>query len=454
MTASAQVLAVDVLVVGAGTAGLGAAVQLARRGRRVVVVEGRPLGQGGARWCNGVVPWQFTRAGFSQPVAPEARGTGGAIRVAGPDGSSFVVDHDPVVETDMRLLNQRLLDEALELGVEVIDRVSTPQVELRHGRVIGARIERDGGTALAVDASLVVDASGRAAVMRRQVPDLDRWCPDPRPDELCSAAQTTCSIADRDGARRFLEQLGLRAGDTAMWLGFAGGFSALAIHVDAELEQVGVLTGTLGDGRWGSGRSILDLARRRHPWIGDPIFGGSGLIPLQAPYARFTSPGLALVGDAASQVFPAHGSGIGVGLIAGVVLAEAIDRTASAEPGDEATLWRYQSAFMRELGGTLAAYDHVRRLSTAVGSSGVATLVRTGLVDAESTAAGLVQDWVVPTPQDLARRAVVLARHPGLAAHAAPRLAAATAAPAWYQRYPIEVDTTALRRWARLAAIA
>lgn len=457
---------VDVLVVGAGTAGLGAAVQLARRGLEVVVAERRPMGSGGARWCNGVVPWQLTRAGYEPSSPPESRGTGGAIATIGPDGSGFRVEHSPVVDTDMRLLNARLLDEATRLGVEVIDGVGAPRVELRHGRIHRLRLPTDGGDGgggddggdggddLVVEPSLVVDASGRAAVVRRQVPDLDRWCPDPRPDELCSASQCTFEVSDTAAALEFLDRHGVAPGDTVMWLGFAGGFSAASIQVSHDLSEVGVLTGTLGGGAWGTGASILELVRARHPWIGRPVFGGSGLIPLRAPYPRFTAPGLALVGDAAAQVFPAHGSGIGVGLIAGAVLAEAVvDAAGGADPGSAESLWRYQAGFLRELGGTLAAYDHVRRLSTAIGGDGVAVLLRAGLVDAESTVAGLRQEWVTPPPARTARQAATLARHPALAARIAPRLALAAAAPSAYRRYPLEPDPAALRRWSRLAGV-
>ena len=47
------------VVVGGGTSGLQAALQLAKVGRSVVLLEQRSAGKSGARWCNGVVDWQF-----------------------------------------------------------------------------------------------------------------------------------------------------------------------------------------------------------------------------------------------------------------------------------------------------------------------------------------------------------------------------------------------------------
>ncbi|HLU43307.1 MAG TPA: FAD-dependent oxidoreductase, partial [Microthrixaceae bacterium] len=52
----------DVVVVGAGTAGANAALQLARRGRSVLLVERRAAHLGGAQWHNGVLDRQFRSA--------------------------------------------------------------------------------------------------------------------------------------------------------------------------------------------------------------------------------------------------------------------------------------------------------------------------------------------------------------------------------------------------------
>ena len=129
---------------------------------------------------------------------------------------------------------------------------------------------------------------------------------------------------------------------------------------------------------------------------------GTGVIPLRRPYARITAPGLALVGDAACQVFPAHGSGIGVGLLAGTMLAEGV--ADADDPGDPHVLWSgYQAAFQRRMGGDLAGYDVLRRATTALGEDGVDGLVRSGIMDEHTTRAGLDQRWATPPPAEGAR---------------------------------------------------
>jgi flavin-dependent dehydrogenase len=323
------------------------------------------------------------------------------------------------------------------------------RVEQRGGRVRGVRCHTAGGAELRIDASLVVDAGGRRGPVRRQVPVLERWCPDVTPAGLCSAAQYAHHVAEPDAAAAFLDRYGAAPGDTVSFLGFAGGFSLLSIAVSADLASASVLTGTLGTREWGTGPSILSLARSQHPWIGEAEFGGAGLIPLRRPYARLTAPGVALVGDAACQMFPAHGSGIGISLVAGAMLAEAT--TTADDLGDAAALWRYQSGFQRTHGGTLAAYDVVRRLSTRLGTAGVTEMFRSGLVGVDSTMAGLRQEWWSPPPTELPRLAAGLVARPALAARVLPSLARAAAAHRVYSQYPDAPDEAALRTWSRRA---
>src|SRR5699024_3547593 len=108
------------------------------------------------------------------------------------------------------------------------------------------------------------------------------------------------------------------------FVGLSGGFSTCAVTVSADLRHVGVLVGCLANGRYRSGPGMVTDLCRREAWIGPALTVGTGVIPLRRPYARTTAAGVALVGDAGGQVFPAHGSGIGIGLVAGTVLAEGV----------------------------------------------------------------------------------------------------------------------------------
>ncbi len=446
----------DAVVVGAGTAGANAAYQLARRGLTVGLIERRPAALGGAQWHNGVLAWQFARAGLDAPAPPEAGSKGGTFHSFGPDGSRGpTISPGPIMRADMALLGERLRGLAEERGVAVMDGVEHLELVHSDDRLVALEVRWDGTATSSrpsrLEAALFVDASGRGGALRRRSAVLDRWCPPVRGPELCAAGDYVLRIADRDGAKRFLERHGAEPGEHVNRLGTHGGWSTRSITIPEGLDEVHILVGCIADGRFGSVPRLMDDARRAEPWLGEVISGGTGVIPLRRPYARLTAPGLALVGDAASQVFPVHGSGIGLGLIAGRMLADAVAAEAArgGDIGSATTLGRYQVAFHHEMGPDLAAFDGVRRMTTAIGSDGVTRMVRAGLLSETMTLAGLDQRWGTPSPAESAVMATRLAARPKLAAQMLPALGRAQAARALAARYPDDLDDLVLARWDR-----
>lgn len=443
----------DVVVVGGGTAGLQAALQLALAGRSVVVLERRAEGAGGARWINGVLDWQYERAGLAPAAAPERRHGAGTAMMVSPSGRHrFPIVDNPVVEADMRELSARLARDAATAGVELRWGTTDPKIELDWGRPVAVRAGTADGRALRIEADLFVDASGRAAVLRKQVPELRALCPDVAPADTCSAEQLVLTIADRDGALAFVKDHGVDLGDAVVTVGVAGGYSTINIRVDASLEEVSVLTGSIPSLGNPTGPALVKQVRELHPWIGETIFGGSGLIPLRRTYHRFTAPGIALVGDAACQVMAGHGSGIGFGLIAGRVLADAVGT--AGDPGDAGSLWRYQARFLREFGATLAAYDAVRRMSVALGRDGVEELFASGVFSESLVRPGLDQRVGSLSPGEVVGAGRALAARPRLARIVVPALAAMGAARPIYATYPEEPSDRAFRAWQATANAA
>ena len=122
----------DVVVLGAGTAGANVAQQLAARGMSVVLVERRRMSEAGARWHNGVLDWQFERAGVEPPSGAERAAEGATVHLFGPGGVHGTTLHDaPTVRADMVALGDRLREMARNAGVELFDRAGPAQVVLR-----------------------------------------------------------------------------------------------------------------------------------------------------------------------------------------------------------------------------------------------------------------------------------------------------------------------------------
>jgi flavin-dependent dehydrogenase len=212
---------------------------------------------------------------------------------------------------------------------------------------------------------------------------------------------------------------------------------------------VAILTGSIPAGGNATGPDLLKAVRDEHPWIGRTRFGGGGLIPLRRTYDRFTAPGVALVGDAACQVMPGHGSGIGFGLMAGKVLAEAVGD--APDPGDPDALWTYQATYLRELGPILAGYDAVRRMSVRLGRQGVEELFASGIFSPALVLPGLEQKLGNLTPAETVTAARALAVRPHLARIVVPALTTMTIGRAIFAAYPRHRSERAYRTWSAFA---
>ncbi|WP_421119614.1 NAD(P)/FAD-dependent oxidoreductase [Aquihabitans daechungensis] len=356
----------------------------------------------------------------------------------------FTIDPSPIGEVDMRALVERLRTGAEQAGAEIRWGATDVRVDLVRGRPTAVTATID-GEAVRFATSLVVDAAGLQGTVRTQVPSLAAACPAPAPADLCSAQQLVVEITDPDGARAFLKEHEAEPGDAVIVVGAAGGYSTVNINVDESLEEVAILTGSIPEGGHATGPDLLKAVRSDHAWMGRTLFGGGGLIPLRRVYDRFTAPGLALVGDAACQVMPGHGSGIGFGLIAGKVLAEAVGD--AEDPGDPDVLWRYQASYLREFGAILAGYDAVRRMSVRLGSGGVEELFASGIFSPALVRPGLEQKLGMLGPAQTAAAARTLAGRPHLARIVVPALAAMTTARALYAAYPRRSSERAFRAW-------
>jgi flavin-dependent dehydrogenase len=376
----------DVAIVGAGTAGAGAAWQCAKRGMRIVCLDSRPLGEAGARWINGVPRWQLDVAGIPRASGPELFGEDPPFHlIAGWGPERVSLDRRGVDELDMRELVARLQTLAREAGAELRGGVRV------HG-LDGPNLQTSEGT---LRADVIVDASGLAGARLARGPTVAR-------EHVCAAAQAVHEVHDLQQARDWFARHDAPEGHVLCFAGIAGGYSI--INVRLHDGALGILTGSIPAEGHPSGRALLDRFVADHPWIGPQRFGGARAIPIRRPFDRLAHGRVALLGDSASQVFSAHGSGIGIGLLAGRMLAEAL----AAGHG----VAGYERQFLREHGGLLAGYDIFRRFSQGLPVTELARLMRVGLVDAQASLAGTAQRWPTLDTASITSKLVGLARAP------------------------------------------
>ncbi len=413
----------DVLVIGAGTAGAAAAYHCARLGLKTLCVDRRALDGAGARWVNAVPATSFDEAGLARPQGDERCAEGHAFHlVAGWGPERVTVKGHGAVETDMRLLIDRLQRLALAAGAQL-------QGDTRVTLGPTGAVQLDGGAQPAEHAVTgalnprwIVDASGYSA-----------HCANPRPPEhLCAAAQEVRDVHDWTRARGYFEGQGVAPGDTLCFTGVAGGFSI--VNVRLEHDGISLLTGSIPGRGYPSGTELLARFVGEQPWIGPRRFGGARVLPLGRPASRLVHGNVLRLGDAAGQVFSAHGSGIGAGMVAARMLAEALSREAPRE---------YAVGWQRRFGGTLAAYDAFRRFSETLQPDDLRALMRAGVVGGPTAVAGLQQ--VLPSLADLLPASSGALREPRLTARALRVVAKMAALAALYRAYPSE--PSGLARW-------
>lgn len=406
----------DVAIVGAGTAGAAAALQCARRGLSVVCLDRGKLGEAGARWVNGVPASAFTQAELALPEGDERLGGDHAFHlIAGWGPDRLTMQGHDVLEVDMRRLVERLQAGAAAAGAQL------------RGEVEVEGFDADAGLLQTSDGELqaawLVDASGLTGARLLGQPKVAK-------EHLCVASQQVRRADPAGGAALYAEH-GAKPGETLCFTGVSGGYSIVNVRVHD--DSVALLTGGIPGLGFQSGVHLLDAFVRDHPWIGERLFGGSRAIPIRRPHDRIAGGRVALLGDSACQVFPAHGSGIGAQLVAAHMLGEAL-----SEGGEDAAE-RYGVRWMRRHGGMFAAYDAFRRFSQSLTIDETRQLMRSGLMDRHTTAAGLEQRLPAPTRAllpTLPRKLAGLVQNPGLAGRIARMGVTMGRALAAYRRYP------------------
>ena len=333
----------DVLVIGAGPAGAAAALELARRGRDVVLVDRSEFPRD--KVCgDALIPdalRALERLGLASRVRAEARQVH-AIRVHAPGGAHVSVEVEALC-LPRRRLDELLREAAVASGATFLAPCELVEALDDAGSVAGARfVDRRTGEGLAVHATCTVLATGAAARPLEAFSVCERRSPSAVaariyvrvPRELARSTGHFCISYDR----RICPGYG--------WI-FPGPDDVFNIGVAyfADARRPPPTTNL---------RELLARFLRAFPparevmAVSQPLTGLRGA-PLRTALAgaALSRPGLLVVGEAGGSTYSFTGEGIGKALESGSIAAEALSARGCATRSSSERAAREYAATVR-----------------------------------------------------------------------------------------------------------
>jgi digeranylgeranylglycerophospholipid reductase len=347
----------DVVVIGAGPAGLMAARQLAQRGHDVVVLE-EHSSIGIPTHCTGLLGLDA----FSELDLPRHTilDTTHAARFVAPDGSSITVDAERVnaAIVDRALFDQALADASRAAGAELRSSARVRTIDVTDS---GVTVSADGDGA-AITARACILACGANYRFNRQL-----GLGVPR--AFVQSAQLELAFPGP-------EQVEVHLGRAVAPRGFAW---VVPFHREGQPFQ---RLGLMADARAGSlFRTFASTLRTRFAvtdaeWP-EPRLKILPLAPVTKTYGRR----LLAVGDAAGLVKPTTGGGIYYSLISGQFAAETLDEALGTDDLRGSRMRAYETRWRARLGSEIRIGLAFRRLASRLTDHGIDSLVELARID-------------------------------------------------------------------------
>lgn len=353
----------DIIVVGAGSAGCVAARRCAELGLRTLLLDRKPKEKIGDKVCGDEVSKShFEATGIDIPKDDEI-----STVIAGADVYPPNLKNELQVrgwsDFDGWTLNrlnfgQRLLGEAIQAGVTFLPSIHVGGPITIGDQVTGIQYKNlETDEEKIVKTKIVVDASGFAAIIRNKLesPLIENNI-NKGDIALCyrEILKLKVPLAEPEVARIFL-------GDGIAPSGYAWVFPKSSQEVNAGIGVTG------GEGK-GSPKGHFAAFKKKYPLLFEStvIDGKGGAVPIRRPLKSLVGDGVLFVGDAALQVNPIHGGGIGAGMRAGIILGEVAREAIARRDVTAKGLWSYNTRYLTNFGKRLATLEIFRRLLQAV----------------------------------------------------------------------------------------
>jgi len=345
----------DVIVVGAGTGGCLAARTAAEGGLNVCLIDVKSMEDIGRKVCgDGIGKHHFDALGLTYPCGEELERTVKGVSIYSPDREAvFKVSgeglHGFIINRYM--FGQRLLKWALDAGVELRDSTKVISPIIKENTVVGVKAKKSASTE-EIYSSVVIDASGMNAVIRKNLPlefGIER---EPDKADVIACYREIRVLREELPEPEYLRiYLTSKIAPGGYYWIFPEGGNKVNVGLGVAMKQ-GFPNPKFQLYKYVLSQPLFDGSRIVH--------GGGGLVPTRRPLSKMVADGLMLIGDAAFQVNPLHGGGIGPSMTAGRIAGKTAVKAFEEESFSTETLWQYGVEYIRDYGAKQAGLDIFR----------------------------------------------------------------------------------------------
>ena len=367
----------DVVVVGAGVAGLYASSQLASMGWKVALVESKQASRIGDKVCGDAIgTHHFSELGLSVPENIIDRRYRG-VKIYSPSKKYSIVVPGEGVSVNRLKFGQWLLKRALDYGVDLFDQHVAIDVVLKDNYVKSIKVKRIRGSVFELEAKVFIDASGYRPAIRSKLPA--EWPLSERP------YSTDYNIAYREvvaPSSRVIAEEDLNYAVIYLDVEVAPGGYWWLFPKTEEGSVVNVGLGVINNGEH---NPRAQYERYLRPvFRGRVLSAGGGVVPTRRPLPTLTWRNVVAVGDAAYTVNPVHGGGIGSSMISSHIASKYINSALEAGRVDEETLWQANVDYMYAYGAKQAGLDVLRMFMQKLSNSDYEWIIENKVVDGSS----------------------------------------------------------------------
>ena len=368
-------MAYDVLVAGAGVAGLFAAYRLARAGFSVAVVDMKTEDRVGEKVCGDAVgEHHFHEVGLEPPrVGVDAIAEFRGVKVYSPSKKAFVTVHGKGYALDRKAFGQRLLRLATGAGAEFLGGrfIMKPLVE--ESWIRGLVVRGPSGVE-ELRSRVVVEATGAPATVRTKLPK-EWWVSEPlKKEDMNSTYRVIAEGGEPQDPRYAIIYLDAEVAPGGYWWWFPKGEHVVNVGLGVRPDP-------------GAPNPKENLYKYVIPELEKAdakiAHEGGGIVPTRRPLSCMVWNGLVAVGDAACTANPIHGGGIGPALVSSFHAASTIAQALEEGEATLEALWPYHKAYIGAYGEKQAGLDALRIFLQSLGNDDLNFVLEEGIVSDE-----------------------------------------------------------------------